>query len=189
MLIKSKFGEQSRRLLGKHIERVVYVELDIDPNFGNSWNRYPEFDSLNFGVDLYTRQGEVTGFIWGRENECWELTLTNGSITAGLAPGFREIEMTANKRWQEVVGNEIINISIYEDTVEADNSTVVSPQDCEITFSGNKSVLISTAKLDVDEGRMQYYADEIVVSFNAEIWRKYKMGPYGTNFSSQELEL
>ena len=159
-------------LIGETIVSVSYFEIAYENN-KQMWSYDPEYDSLDYGLDLVMESGKTKGIIWGNEFYQYGVSINSASLSAELK-GVRKINVSKNSRWQNLIGEEIITAKVMWSWVKESGlfkPKVYYPQDLELSFSGNRKVYISA--LDIQEKKPTPTSDNLVVFFNREEARKY----------------
>jgi hypothetical protein len=159
-------------LIGETIVSVSYFEIAYE-NSKQMWSHDPEYDSLDYGLDLIMKSGKTKGIIWGSEFCQYGVSVNSDSLSTQLQ-GVQKINVSKNSRWQNLIGEEILNTKILWSWVKESGlfkSKVYYPQDLELSFSYNRKVYISA--LDIQEKKPTPMSDNLVVFFNREDARKY----------------
>jgi hypothetical protein len=169
---REEFDSIAESLIGETIVSVSYFEIAYE-NSKQMWCYDPDYDSLDYGLDLVMESGETKGIIWGSEFCQYGVSINSASLSTQLK-GVHKINVSNNSRWQNLIGEKILSSKVVWSWVKESGlfkPKVYYPQDLELTFSDNKKVYVSA--LDIQEKMPTPMSDNLVVFFNREEARKY----------------
>ena len=169
---KEEFESSIQNLVGEIIQRVSYFEIAYE-NGKEYWNSEPEFDSLDYGLDLKMGSGVTKGIMWGGEFYQYGISLVPASLDSQLK-GNRKLDVSTVSRWQELIGSRIKSAKVVWPWVKEHGllkEKFYYPQDLILTFLGGKKVYISA--LEIRENKPCGLADNITVFFDKTIASKY----------------
>ena len=163
-----------RSLVGQRLVGVAYYEVRNDGDLA-FWDRQPDFDTLDYGLELRFSSGDRCWVSWGNDFYTYALKVElNTSEDRGR---MRERD-ASQTRWSGLLGRRIAIARIYWDWQQVgDDAPRWGPQDLELTFDGGELVFISS--LVIEPGRDPFgQTDTITVFFDADVARRYPVGPF-----------
>ena len=184
----SEFERRVEALAGGRVVRVRYHEIDYLNDDGRplavpAWNGSPDFDSLDYGLDLTMDDGAVFHVTWGTEFAQYGVTVQTEPLHDVSA--VRAWDVSASSRWATLVGKRITSADVFWSWFElADGSQRTEyPQDLRLTFEDGSHVYLSAC--EVREGGFRTgMADHITVFFGNEVAESHQVGPFAPNHRS-----
>lgn len=179
-LTEVAFKEQVQSLVGRELAGVLYFEipyLNDDGSIpGPFWCESPDFDSLDFGLELITADGDRCWIGWGNQFYTYALDVKlNANRDRGL---MREIDVSYGSRWEPLLGGTIAQAQVFWDWEAIGNGPPVwGPQDLAITFASGDIVYISALEIRQDSAPWGHM-DNLTVFFGENVARLYPVGPY-----------
>jgi hypothetical protein len=167
---------QVRSLAGQRLSGVAYFEIGYDGSSKPAWNRDPDFDSLDYGLELRFESGDVCWISWG--NDFYTYALRIEINTHEDRGRMRVWEVSETSRWRSLVGQEITGAQIYWDWQQVgSHPRQWGPQDLELTFQGGAVVFISA--LEIAPGHDPFgHTNNVTVIFDEHVARRYPVGPF-----------
>lgn len=110
------FEAHAASLIGLRLAAVRYVTIGFGTEIGDE--RFPDFDLLDFGVDLVGEDGRVLHVTWGDEFEHFNIAILEGGFhTTGDEERVLKWDASSDSRWTGLVGCTVTNVEIrwYED--------------------------------------------------------------------------
>lgn len=169
---REEFESIAASLIGETIVSVSYFEIAYENN-NQMWSYDPEYDSLDYGLDLVMKSGKTKGIIWGSEFCQYGVSINSASLSTQLK-GVRKLDVSKNSRWQNLIGEEILTAKVVWSWVKESGlfkPKVYYPQDLELSFSDNRKVYVSA--LDIQKKKPTPMSDNLVVFFDRDEARKY----------------
>lgn len=110
------FEEKAASLVGLRLAAVRYVDIGFEPP-ETGHDRFPEFDLLDFGVDLVGHDGRVIHVTWGDEFEHFNIAIVDGGSRRTGDVGVVTWDVSEGSRWTRFVGRTVTDVEIrwYED--------------------------------------------------------------------------
>ncbi len=166
-----------RSLVGRQLAGVSYFELIYEDDLPG-WDGDPDFDTLDFGLELRFEDGDGCWISWGWEFYSWSLKLEVNTTEDRSRMRERDASET---RWSGLLGRTITGGQLYWSWQEsAADGRRWGPQDLELTFDDSQVVFISA--LEVRSARQVFgEADTITVFFDDATARHYQVGPFGSS--------
>jgi hypothetical protein len=164
-----------RSLIGQRLSSVAYFEIAYD-GAARQWDCDPDFDSLDFGVELRFDNGDACWITWGNAFYTYALKIDVNTEEDRSRMRARDVSQTS--RWQSLVGEEIMGAQLYWDWQQAGSEPRRwGPQDLELRFLGGSVVFISAVV--IEPGRDPFgHTDTITVIFDEGVARRYCVGPF-----------
>jgi hypothetical protein len=124
------YDRAAQSLVGLRLATVRYVEIDYASMEypAPAYDRMPDVDSLDYGLDLAFEGGRVVGFTWGQEFEMYDLELAEGGIPKGDAAVW---DVSETSRWRSFVGSRINRVEV-EWIEDEERSVVLSGRSARI---------------------------------------------------------
>jgi hypothetical protein len=164
---QSGLDERCAALVGEVLERVVYVEMD----YGGEpmWSQWPDFDSVDHGVELRMASGRTFSIFWdcGRGAEWYGLNLAEG----GSVPANDEarcIDVTATSRWSSAAGRTVTASRLLWRPVEG-ASDRKEPQTIRLDFDGER-VLVTA--FETRDGLIGHSGADHLTVFFGDAWER-----------------
>lgn len=170
-----KLDGHVRSLIAQRLSSVAYFEIAYDGS-ERVWNRDPDFDSLDYGLELRFHNGDACWITWGSDFYTYALKIdVNTQEDRGR---MRERDVSHTSRWQSLVGQEIVGTQIYWDWQRVGSDPPRwGPQDLELTFQGGAVVFVSS--LVIEPGHDAFgHTDTVTVIFDERVARRYRVGPF-----------
>ncbi len=177
----------SRRLAGRRIERVRYIELAYDGYDAPMWPG-PDFDSLDFGLELDLDDGVTWGILWQQDGYNETLLVSSGHLEDLLQgrPAMRT--WNATEHWHEhgpTLLDGVTSVWTRHSYGPARNRAGEQVSKggesglCLLTLvlsasSGREAVISLGGRKSVEEGYW-YVADNVVVFFSADEARRARV--------------
>ena len=192
----AEFENRVEELIGSQLSGVRYHEIDYFNGDGQplaepQWGWCPDFDSLDYGLDLLTEDSGVFHVTWGTEFTQYGVTVQNSKFNnVGVqdVSVVRVWDVTRESRWTHLVGQRIVAADVFwQDTrfrTLLDDGTwsgwsdpVSYPQDLRLAFEGGACVYLSA--FEVREGDFRAaMTDHVSVFFDAAAAEEYGIGPF-----------
>jgi hypothetical protein len=175
-MTKSEYESQVLSLIGHCIVDVRYHELAYSDKSGATlaepqWNRNPEFDSLDYGLDLYFDDGSMCHVTWGAEFEQYGISVRRAQQQ--YLETIRVWTVTHESRWQPLLGQRIVAIEVNWSWVQAEGEAKREyPQSLRLTFEGGAKVYLSAFEAR-DDGFRMGCMDHITIFFDGVIAEEY----------------
>lgn len=185
-MTSDEYERRAQELVGHTLAEVLYFEIDDRNEAGESvnkpsWNRDWRFDSLDFGLELQTREGDGFWISWGHEFFQYDIEVERNSKND--RSGMRRWNVSRTSRWRRSIGKKIVAVATYwswvDEPAEEGWRRIQYPQDLRITFESGETVYLSALEVRQD-GAPIGFTDNITVFFDEAIARKYGVGPYAS---------
>lgn len=140
------------------------------------WQAEPEFDSLDFGLDIEMVSEKNFSFTWGSEFYQYGISLKAENLSQ-IVPDANKIEVTNISRWTDKIGLSIVDAKITWSWVKESGlfkKKIYYPQELTLTFSDCSKVIISA--LEIREDEPLSLADNITIFFNEHTAKQYLNG-------------
>jgi hypothetical protein len=175
--VRARLDRDVRSLVGQRLVAVAYYEVDYSSD-QPSWERDPEFDSLDFGLELRFEGGGTCWVSWGDVFYTYALKIEANNTWEDRGR-MREWDSSRSSRWRSLLGLTIADAKVYWDWQQEGrrNPRKWAPQDLQLTFEGGAAVFISS--LSIEPGSVPFgHTDTITVFFDPQVARRYEVGPF-----------
>ena len=181
---RNTFELKCQELVGHIVTQVMYYEIEYQ-NGEQFWNRDPRFDSLDYGLDLMTKDGEVFGIIWDNEFFPYGVSIKNEPLLGKHVINASIIDVSTSSRWSEILGQKIVQAKIVWSWVKEGNGKekIYYPQDLVIQVESGQEVFISA--LEIENGRPHPIADHITVMFDRSIAATFQVATADISFNRE----
>ena len=102
---RAALEERCATVVGEVLQRVVYVEMD----YGGEpmWHYWPDFDSVDHGIELEMASGRTFAMFWdyGAGAEDFGINVIEGRVP--VVPDTPDLDVTEASRWSSVVGRPV----------------------------------------------------------------------------------
>ena len=167
---KNTFESICQELVGQEITKVTYYELDYGTE--SYWNDNPRFHSLDFGLDLETKQGNCFGIKWGKEFAHYGVSIKKESLKHSLGD-VKSFSASETIQWQKIINIKIVNVNVFWNWIQSGNEAKrFYPQDLVLEFGNGQKVLISTLEIRND-GSFWGAMNHITVFFDEETAKQF----------------
>ena len=175
---RDEFEIQCQELVGNVVIQVLYYEIEYQ-NGEQFWNRDPRFDSLDYGLDLVTKDGKIFSVIWDNKFFPYGISIKNDSLENFLRSA-NIIVVSNSSRWQDVLGQEIVMTSVIWSWVNERNSEekIYYPQDLVIRFESGQEIFLSALEIS-DDNSYSHMADNITVIFDKSVATAFQVAIAG----------
>ncbi len=173
-MTRIEYEKRVQELIGHTLAEVLYFEIDYHNEAGiplnePAWSRDPRFDSLDFGLELQTNEGDSFWITWGQEFYLYNIAVERN--TSDDRSRMRKWNVTHESRWFRLIGKQIIEVQTYWSWVERVSEQGWErfdfPQDLRITFETGETVYISAFEIWPD-GSYNGFTDNITVFFDED---------------------
>lgn len=173
---QAQIRERVRSMVGPRIAGVVYFELGVYSDPGPAWDRDPDFDELDFGLELRLDDGDAYWISWGNAIYAYALSIEVDSTEDRRH--MRQWDVSSNSRWQPLIGRAVTRAQIYWDWEQMDSGPRRwGLQDLELTIEGGR--VVYTSALSIEPDREPFgHADSITVVTDEAVARRYAIGPF-----------
>lgn len=171
------FAKQVESLRRLAIERVLYYEIAYEGGTPERTRYGAIFDSLDFGLELQTVDGQSFYIVWDGRCCQYGLTLELGSLANELGT-FAVWDVTGASRWQHVLYQPITAVNIYWLRVEEDSDKIWCPDTIELIFESGQRVFLVAAQYFREHDYLFVLSDELVVIFDEAVAQRYQIGPF-----------
>jgi hypothetical protein len=189
--------EHASALVGAHIVSVRYFEIDYARlrdategevqrggrliTAGDEWSdpswRWPDFDAVDFGVELDTADGVTFGLVWQQAGMNEGITMRRESLRPGrlVADGaFAIWDVTERSRWTALMPQRVTAVELFWHRLE--HSGDLCCDGVTIRF-GSEALHLTIGDAD-GGGRLVGSADNVAV-LGEDAARRYRIGPHG----------
>lgn len=169
------FEQEVRQLCGGRLSRVRYYEL---PGGWPSWDAFPECDTAEQGLDINC--GSKTFHVtWDNTFFSYGLRVQSGALLDRLRTAL-VTEVSEDSRWAPLVGQRIVDASVYWHELQDGQSGEVIryPQDIVLTFEAGARVFLSAAKYETTTSTLFGMSDNVVVTFDEQVAQRLRIGPF-----------
>lgn len=175
---RSAVGELDERVLslvGRRLTGVRYFELRYDTPQPR-WNRDPDFDSLDFGIELDTESGDAYWITWGNEFLTYALAIEIN--TQSDRSRMREWNVSMENRWLGLIGLQITGAQLYWDWQRIGSGELRwGPQDLRLTFENGATVFASALSIEPEHEPFGHM-NNLTVIVDQDVARRYGVGPF-----------
>ena len=174
MFSKEDYNTKFLSLTNKKLIRVYYLQLNYKDN-QPYWNNFSqEFDYLDYGLVFEFENKTFFEIIW--DSVFYQFGLSCKQIDNLLDSDNNKVwDVTFNNSWKDLNNLKIIDVKVFWETASEGNQEFDYPQDLELTFENNKRIYLSASAYIKEDDKFVDYSDEVVVIFNQEIAKKYKV--------------
>ena len=174
MFSKEDYNNKILSLTNKKLVRVYYLQLNYHDN-QPYWNNYSsEFDYLDYGLVFEFDDKTFYEIIW--DSEFYQFGLSCKQINNLLDSDYTKVwDVTYNNSWKDLISHKIIGVKVFWETAFENEQEFDYPQDLDLTFENDKHIYLSASAYLKEEDIFVDYSDEVVVIFNQEIAKKYKI--------------
>lgn len=169
---KEEYLKLAKSLEGELLSSVEYFEIKYD-GYEMPFNLATEFDSLDYGINLFMQSGKVFGFIWGSEFTQYGVSILNSSLQSEVTD-CQKVEVSNSANWSGFLGHRIVSSEVVWHWVKEAGlfkPKTYFPQSIVLKFSNDSSIVLSA--LEISNKSHWGMADNIIVFFNTETAEKY----------------
>ena len=165
------------RLLGKPLRAVRYYDIAYDHGLPG-WNWWPgPFHNPDFGLELRFDDDESCFVAWGSQFLEHNLFAYPSSAPfEHYGPAVYDVSHEAG--WRARIGKAISQIRVFWSFWDDDEAALWYPQDIELCFDDGARVWIGAYLYMAPYDYLFPSGDELMVVFEPDAARKYRMGPY-----------
>jgi hypothetical protein len=151
--------DRCRSLVGDAVTSVVYMEMEYDKPM---WNRFEDYDSLDYGVELALRSGRTVALEWNSyEFGIW---LAEGDV--GVIEGTPRHDVSATSQWSSLIGRTITGCRVlWKPDYILDDRRNEIPQTIRLDFEGERRVLVTACEVHANSDP-HWGADHVTVFFD-----------------------
>lgn len=182
---RERFEAQVASLRGKRLSGVRYFEIYYTGGQAG-WDTWPAFDTLDFGLDLITDDGQILGITWGTEFIQYGLSLVDGSVQATVVDAA-VWDVGTQSRWASLLGQQVTGSILYwrEDDILDPH---VYPEDLELRFATGTRVFLCAQQYLPESDMFFGMSDQVSVFFDEDVAQRYRVGPFAPTLpDSQEV--
>lgn len=169
---KLEYDTRVQQLVGRSIVDVSYHEILYKDEtetllYGPVWNLNPDFDSLDYGMDLMFSDGSMCHFCWGDK-----------FVQYGLSIQWKPQEYTNEvrawrvalaSRWNSLLSRRIYAANVYWSWLQYDHTPerTYYPQTVQLTFDNSAQVYLSAFEIRGSDFQMGCM-DHVTVFFDSK---------------------
>jgi len=162
-------------MVGHELAAVRYFGLATEYEEPLLWLEESGCHSIDFGLDLATRSGEVFGIIWSGRFWQYGVDVLPASLTFEVKKS-NSADLTENMSWSHLIGQKIAEAKVHWNWSGYINEPKVwYPQDIELVFSNGFSVFLCASELR-ENGSLSFQQDNIAVVFGEISAKRYGVG-------------
>jgi len=160
-----------RRLVGRRINQVRYVEIDYQTG-KPAWRVDGEsFHSLDLGVELEL-EDQFAAVTWGWEFDNYGVTILDTPLSGGSSRTW-----PADNEWAAWLGRPILEARLVWSFWTENGQQKRYPQTVALRFDGAPTVWLSAFEYRPDTNFVMCSMDHITVFFRDEDLRKFRLDP------------
>jgi hypothetical protein len=177
-MTRPEFEELAQALVGRRIARVQYYEID-HPFFppGPVWDLDERFDSLNFGLALTMKDGDMFFITWGDEFVLYNISIIANPQIDGSQ--LRWWDVTEASRWKRLKGQQIEAVRVvwaWELSQGQGQAELRDhPSDIDLIFPSDQHVYLSNIQI-VDDDWPESRVGHVTVIFDREVAEEFGVG-------------
>jgi hypothetical protein len=170
---KTVFESICQELVGQEIIKATYYELDYGTD--SYWNDDPRFHSLDFGLDLETKQGNCFGITWGKEFAHYGVSVKKESLKHSLGD-VKSFSATETIQWQKIIKRKIVDVKVTWSWVQTPPAEKIPyPQDLIFEFDNQQQMFVSNLEISRD-GSFWGGMNHITVFFDKAVAEQFYIG-------------
>ena len=163
---QAALDERCAAVVGEVLERVVYVELD----YGGEpmWSYWPDFDSVDHGIELHMASGQTFSLFWDDRVSFVDFGM---NLSAGRVPVVADtprLDVTEASRWRSLVGRAVSGCRVIWAPVDG-APEYRNPQTIRLDFDSDR-VLVSA--FETDDGTTVQGGGDHVTIFFGDAWER-----------------
>jgi hypothetical protein len=158
--------ERCASVVGEVLERVVYVEIDYGGEPG--WNFWPDFDSIDHGIELHTASGRAFSLFWEDSVSFVDYGM---NVREGHVPVVEDtprLDVTETSRWSSLVGRAVTACRVIWWPVDGAEGHR-DPQTIRLDFGGDR-VLVTA--FETPDGATGHAGADHVTVFFGDAWER-----------------
>ena len=174
VLTKKEYELEARKLIGQKLVVVRYYEI----NYGSEdeqleqpmWNQNPDFDSLDFGVELLFQDTNSCFLIWDIKLNCIRFDFGSQEVSTNM----KMWDVSSSSRWKNYLGQDIQDIQIRWSFVQENmdlETRGCCPESLELVFEIGQ-VFVSALEIFLD-GSSFRLTDHLTVFFDEQIANQF----------------
>jgi hypothetical protein len=171
-MTKTEYLAQAEQLVGHRIigvryHEVLYTDDRNIPLIQPEWNRNPDFDSLDHGLEFDLEDGSICHVTWGGEFHQYGVSILRRAQQ--YVGDIRIWDVTNESRWRDLLNLRIVKADVYWSWVqyEGDPRRIEYPQSLRLAFEGGAEVYLSAFEIRDENFRMGCM-DSITVFFDRQ---------------------
>ena len=176
------FESKCRQIIGCTVQKVQYAEIDYYPDSPQPCYKtaYPEIDSIDFSVSLFTSGNNEIEIFWDDDFYPYGVGIRIDEKSA--FNGNRKWDVSHEQMWEDCIGQRIIEVIIYWDETWINSSITgyknyyTYPLGLGLFFSHGEKIIIGAAEFKNKDFETAHSGmDNLLVTSNEELALKTQM--------------